>query len=148
MEGKNKSYTFRGLLICLFLKSFPCIYLVHLFHGSLSEVSEDSKCENIWIHASLCWAALDWYPQKPAEGLVGAATKTHYWWSSSPEHGKTWAACCIMPMFAHVRLPKWGGEINAGDDNDWMNNQDWKNPQGEQYVCKVKARLRIALTFY
>ena len=58
--------------VCLFLKSLPCIYLVHLFHGSLSEVSEDSKCENIWIHASLCWAALDWYPQKPAEGLVGS----------------------------------------------------------------------------
>ena len=44
------------------LKLCPYIYLVHLFHGSLSEDNEDSEYVKIWMHAGLLWAALDQYP--------------------------------------------------------------------------------------
>lgn len=59
------------------LKSFPYIFLVHLFRGSLSKVGESPEHVKIWMHARVCWAALDRHPQKPAEGLVGGATEAH-----------------------------------------------------------------------
>lgn len=129
------------------LNSFPCICLMHLFHGRLSKVSEDSEPEVL----DLSWFMLSWSRSVSIEACWRACSSSIKNSLVMELPSRAWqdlAACLAMPVFAHVRLPKCGvGGINAGYDNDWMNNQDGKNLWGKQYVCKVRAKLWGALQF-